>query len=203
MDAPTPTVPEPVTRLIGDFLRGAQQRGEMWVSIARIILCLAFMAAHLPVRIHLLAAGDPKSWILIGGFTIGLLFSAIALAWSRAGAVTPRRVYLSVALDAALVYITVASGVIWPHEGYVGLLREHEPAIIYLAIVASAIRLSTRGAILGAAIHGVGLTALLFLDRINADRLDYGAMEVVFAASFFAVASIIAVSVAHRTRILR
>ncbi|MCB9567155.1 MAG: adenylate/guanylate cyclase domain-containing protein [Myxococcales bacterium] len=191
------------SQLIGDFLVRAQQTGEVSVSIARIVLCLAFLAMHLPFRLELMIAGDPKSWILIGGFLIGLGFSFMSLRWGRLGSVSPRRVYLSVAVDAFLVYVTIASGVIWPHEGYIGLLREHEPAIVYLAIVASGLRLSEQGAIFGAVIHGLGLVGLLILDRaLWGDALRYTSMEIVFAGAFAVVASIIAYWVAHRTRTL-
>ncbi|MCA9636488.1 MAG: adenylate/guanylate cyclase domain-containing protein, partial [Myxococcales bacterium] len=190
------------SQLIGDFLVRAQQTGEVSVSIARIVLCLAFLAMHLPFRLKLMIAGDPKSWILIGGFLIGLGFSFMSLRWGRLGSVSPRRVYLSVAVDAFLVYVTIASGVIWPHEGYIGLLREHEPAIVYLAIVASGVRLSEQGAIFGAVIHALGLVGLLALDRMNAAVLRYTYLEIVFAGAFFVVAAIIAYSIAHRTRSL-
>ncbi|MBK8259841.1 MAG: adenylate/guanylate cyclase domain-containing protein [Nannocystis sp.] len=202
MEPLAPAAGAPDSRLINDFLHAAEQRGEMSVSAARIILCLAFLAMHLPQRAALLVALDPKSWILISGYTIGLIFSLIALRWSRRGAVTTARIYTSVLLDAALVYLTLTAGVLWPHLAYAGILREHEAAIIYIAIIASAVRLSTRGAVLGAVIHGLGLTALLLLDRSNSAILDYGAMTIVIAATFFVVAAILAVSIAHRTRAL-
>lgn len=188
--------------VLEDFIKEAQQRGEMWVSIARLVVCVAFLAMHLPLRLGLMVAGDPKSLILIGGLSFATVFSIIALNWSRNGTVTAGRLYLSVAIDAVLVFITIGTGVLWPHDGYIGLLREHEPAIVYLAIIASGIRLSERGALFGAVIHGLGFIGLLALDRINEAVLRYTYLEIVFAGAFFMVAAIIAYSIAHRTRSL-
>ncbi|MCA9663053.1 MAG: hypothetical protein KC486_32260, partial [Myxococcales bacterium] len=180
------------TRLLDEFIVGAQQRGERSVSIARIVVCAAFLAMHLPLRIGLMADGDPKSWILISGLALGLVLSLRTLARSRS-ALTSMGVYTSVAIDAFIVYLTIVTGVIWPHEGYIGLLREHEPAIIYLAIVASGLRLSDRGAIFGGIIHAVGLVGLLVLDAaLWGDALRYTYLEIVFAGAFLVGASIIA-----------
>ncbi|MEZ4451594.1 MAG: adenylate/guanylate cyclase domain-containing protein [Nannocystaceae bacterium] len=187
--------------VLDDFIKEAQQRGEMWVSIARLVVCAAFLAMHLPLRLGLMFDGDPKSLILVGGLSFALVFSIIALNWSRNGTVTAPRLYTSVAIDAVLVFITIGTGVIWPHEGYIGLLREHEPAIVYLAIIASGIRLSERGALFGAVIHALGLVSLLVMDRMN-EPLHYTYLEVVFSGAFFAVSAIIAYSIAHRTRTL-
>src|SRR5690606_10976937 len=117
--------------VLDDFIKEAQQRGEMWVSIARLVVCVDFLAMHLPLRFGLMATGDPKSLILVGGLAFALLFALPALAGSRNGTVPAARLYLSVAIDAMLVFITIGTGVIWPHPGYIGLLREHEPAIVY------------------------------------------------------------------------
>ncbi len=190
-------------RLLEGFLHTAQQRGEASVARARLVACLAFMAMHLPLRAHLLTVGDLKSWLIIGGLTIGVGFSLLGLRWSAAGTVTQRRLDLSVAIDALVVYVTLGAGVVWPHASYVGVVREPELAIVYLAIVGAGIRLSRRGALFAALLHGVGLVALVAVDQLyNSQRLVYSAMELVFVAAFFAVAAMVGHSVATRTRAL-
>ena len=188
-------------RMLEELLAGAQRRGEAGMSLARCVVCAVFLAMHVPMRAGLMAEGDPKSWILVGGLLVGLLLSFDGLRRSRSGNISIGGVYVSVAIDAFIVYLTIITGVIWPHEGYIGLLREHEPAIIYIAIVASGIRLSERGAIFGGIVHALGLVMLLVVDAaLWGDILRYSYLEVVFAAAFVVVASIISYSIAYRTR---
>jgi class 3 adenylate cyclase len=182
------------------FLHSAQQRGERAVALARMVTCAAFLAMHLPFRLTLLAHGDAKSWLIVGGLLVGLGYSVLALRWSRAGTVTPARLHLSVVIDAAVVYTTLGAGVAWPHANYAGVIREHELVIVHLAVIAAGIRLSERGALLGAGLHAVGLAGLLVADRVNAARITYSSAEMVFAAAFLCGAAIIGHSVAYRTR---
>lgn len=186
--------------LLEEFLRSAQQRGERSVAIARLVACLAFLAMHLPMRAELLLSFDLKSWLIVPSLLAGLAFSLVTLKWTADGAVTPARLQLSLLVDALVVYVSLGAAVAWPHPQYAGIVREHELVIVYLAIIGAGIRLSERGALVGAALHGVGLALLLAFDRHNAARITYSPMEVVFAGAFFAVAAIIAYSIAHRTR---
>jgi len=139
------------------FLHTAQQRGERAVTLARMVACAAFLAVHLPSRVGLLAVGDLKSWLIVTSLVVGLGFSVMALRWSRAGTVTPARLHLSVVVDALVVYVTLGSAVAWPHANYGGIIREHELVIVHLAVIASGIRLSVRGAQLGVGLHALGL----------------------------------------------
>jgi class 3 adenylate cyclase len=190
-------------RLLAGFLHTAQQRGEASVARARLVACLAFMAMHLPLRAQLLMVGDLKSWLMIGALSLGIGFSWLGLRWSAAGTVTRLRLDLSVAIDALVVFVTLGSGVWWPHASYVGVVREPELAIVYLAIVGAGLRLSRRGALFAALLHGLGLVALVTIDELhNPTRLVYTAMELVFVAAFFAVAAMVGHGVAHRTRAL-
>ncbi|HEY0136480.1 MAG TPA: hypothetical protein VGB85_20500, partial [Nannocystis sp.] len=189
-------------RVLEDFLRLAQQRGEASVATARMVACLVFLGMHLPARVHLLAVGDLKSWILIACLAVGIGFSILGLLWSRAGTVSQLRLDLSIAVDAMVVYVTLGAGVIWPHALYSGVVREPELAAVYLGTIGAGTRLSRRGVLLGAALHGLGLAALLFLDCRNAEILDYSATEMVFVVALFAVAALMGHSVAGRTRAL-
>ena len=190
-------------RLLAGFLHTAQQRGEASVARARLVACLAFMAMHLPLRAQLLMVGDLKSWLIIGALSLGIGFSWLGLRWSATGTVTRLRLDLSVAIDALVVFVTLGSGVWWPHASYVGVVREPELAIVYLAIVGAGLRLSRRGALFAALLHGLGLVALVTIDELhNPTRLVYTAMELVFVAAFFAVAAMVGHGVAHRTRAL-
>ncbi len=163
-------------RMLEELLAGAQRRGEAGMSLARCVVCAVFLAMHVPMRAGLMAEGDPKSLILVGGLLVGLVLSFDGLRRSRSGKITAGGVYVSV-------------------------LREHEPAIIYIAIVASGIRLSERGAIFGGVVHALGLVALLIVDAaLWGESLRYTYLEVVFAGAFVVVASIISYSIAHRTR---
>ena len=182
------------------FLHTAQQRGERAVTLARMVACAAFLAVHLPSRVGLLAVGDLKSWLIVTSLVIGLGFSVMALRWSRAGTVTPARLHLSVVVDALVVYVTLGSAVAWPHANYGGIIREHELVIVHLAVIASGIRLSVRGAQLGVGLHALGLAGLLVADRVNVSRITYSPAEMVFAAAFLVGAAIIGHSVAARTR---
>ena len=186
--------------VLEEFLRSAQQRGERSVALARLVACLAFLAMHLPARAHLLLEFDLKSWLLIPCFLLGIASSLLTLRWTAAGAVTPARMRLSILVDALIVHVSLGAAVAWPHAHYAGLIREPEHVIVYLAVIGAGIRLSERGALAGAAIHGVGLAALLAFDRHNGAKITYSAMEVVFSAVFLVVAAIISYSIAFRTR---
>ncbi len=194
--------PEVSARVLEDFLRTAQQRGEASVATSRMVACLIFLAMHLPARVQLLATGDAKSWILISALSLGIGFSLVALRWARNGTVTPLRLELSVTVDAIVVYVTLAAGVAWPHAHYAGVVREPELAAVYLATIGAGIRLSRRGVLFGAALFGLGLAGLLAFDHRNAAVSTYSASEMVFAGAFFVVAAIIGHSIAHRTRAL-
>ena len=106
--------------MLEDFLRLAQQRGEASVATALIVACLVFLAMHLLARVHLLAVGDLKSWILIVSLLVGIGFSALGMSWSRAGTVSQLRLDMSIAVDAMVVYVTLGAGVSWPHALYAG-----------------------------------------------------------------------------------
>lgn len=186
--------------MIAEFLREAQQRAERSVALARLLACLVFLSIHLPARLGLLAALDPKSLLLISGMTLGLGYSLLSLRWSRLGAVTPARLYLSMLVDAVVIYAGLFAAVTWPHPHYAGVLREPELVMVELAVIGAGIRLSERGALLGALIHGSGLALLVALDRANGPLVTYSLAEVAFAAVLFAVAALIAYSIAFRTR---
>jgi class 3 adenylate cyclase len=196
------TVPQPAggNRVLEDFLRLAQQRGEASVATARMVACLAFLVMHLPARLHLLAAGEAKSWILIVSLVVGIGFSVLGLLWSRAGTVSQLRLDVSIAVDAMVVYVTLGAAVVWPHVQYAGVIREPELAAVYLATIGAGTRLSRRGVLLGAALHGLGLAGLLFLDRNNAAIVTYSTTEMVIVIAVFAVAALMGHSVASRTR---
>ena len=194
--------PDGGTRVLEDFLRLAQQRGEASVATARMLACLVFLAMHLPARVHLLAVGDAKSWILIVSLLVGIGFSVLGLLWSRAGTVSQLRLDISVSIDAMVVYVTLGAAVMWPHVQYAGIIREPELAAVYLATIGAGTRLSRRGVLLGGALHGLGLAGLMFFDRKNAALVTYSSTEMVFAAALFAVAALMGHSVASRTRAL-
>jgi len=195
------TAAEDGPHTIEAFLHTAQQRGERAVTLARMVACTAFLAVHLPFRVGLLAAWDVKSWLIVTSLVVGLGFSVMALRWSRAGTMTPARLHLSVVVDALVVYVTLGAGVAWPHANYGGIIREHELVIVHLAVIASGIRLSKRGAQLGVGLHALGLAGLLVADRVhNVSRITYSPAEMVFAAAFLVGAAIIGHSVAVRTR---
>lgn len=157
---------------------------------------------HLPVRAEALLVGDLKSWLIITSLLIGLGYSLISLRWARMGTVSTFRLHLSMVIDAVVVYVGLASSVMWPHLHFAGILREHELVIVYLAIIGAGIRLSERGALFGAALHGVGLASLLIFDRKNTTLITYSPAEIVFAGAFFVVAAIVSLSIASRTRSL-
>ena len=157
---------------------------------------------HLPVRAEALLVGDLKSWLIITSLLVGLGYSLISLRWARLGAVSTFRLHLSLVIDAVVVYVGLASSVMWPHLNFAGILREHELVIVYLAIIGAGIRLSERGALFGAALHGVGLASLLIFDRKNTALITYSPAEIVFAGAFFVVAAIVSLSIASRTRSL-
>ena len=157
---------------------------------------------HLPVRAEALLVGDLKSWLIITSLLVGLGYSLVSLRWARLGTVTGLRLRLSMVVDAVVVYVGLASSVMWPHLNFAGILREHELVIVYLAIIGAGIRLSEGGALFGAALHGVGLAGLLIFDRKNGALITYSPAEIVFAGAFFAVAALVSHSIASRTRSL-
>jgi class 3 adenylate cyclase len=157
---------------------------------------------HLPARAEALLVGDLKSWLIIISLLIGLGYSLLSLRWARLGTVSTWRLHLSMIVDGVVVYVSLGASVMWPHLHFAGILREHELVIVYLAIIGAGIRLSERGALFGAALHGVGLASLLIFDRRNTSLITYSPAEIVFAGAFFVVAAIVSHSIASRTRSL-
>lgn len=66
---------------------------------------------HLPVRAQALLVGDIKSWLIITSLVIGLGFSLLSMRWARQGTVTALRLYLSMLVDALVVYVSLGADV--------------------------------------------------------------------------------------------
>ncbi len=152
----------------------ARARGEHEAAVARVrlLLCgLVFLRILVLYGRDLLALAA-KPWVATAGLAAGAAFSWLTLRRLRRGG--PLRLRLSVVVDAVIVTWVLATAAVWPHAGYVGILREHDVAVYLILVVAAGARLAPNAAALGAAANALGLGALVALDHaLLGQRLGY------------------------------
>ncbi|MGK3990067.1 HAMP domain-containing sensor histidine kinase [Sorangium sp. So ce136] len=149
-------------------------RGERTVAIARSVFCTALLA-------RLLAVDGPTSPGIYARslIEVPLLLGAIAASlyvWWRSGRMdaSPDLILVSVGLDGLLCFLALLPNVLWPWEGYPGILHLPDTAALLISVSASAFRLVRRAVLLATAANVLSALVLIVLDRaLNGSHL-YG-----------------------------
>jgi class 3 adenylate cyclase len=186
-----------ISQQIERFLAGARVRGERWIAIARAVVCVLVPVRILALAHHDSLGGNARVWGLLGVCAAGGAYSMYTARSIRLGSFKHRWVWLSIAVDAALVFSGLFVEVMRPLPGYGGILRTPEYGLALVALLASALRLSSRLVVLGIALNAVSLVALTFIDR--AYVFAHGPAVAFTAGIYYACGSVVAYALASRT----
>ncbi|WP_437331606.1 sensor histidine kinase [Sorangium sp. So ce394] len=149
-------------------------RGERTASIARSVFCAALLARF--VALGGLTQPDfyPRSVVEVPLLLGAVVASMYVWRSSRRIDAPSHLLLVSVGLDALLCFVALLPNVIWPWEGYPGILQTPDIAALLLTVVASAFRLVRRAVLLAAAANALSALALIALDfALNGDHHGY------------------------------
>ncbi len=156
-------------------------RGERTASIARSVFCAALLARFIAVGGLTLPGFYHRALI-----EVPLLLGAVAASmylWRRSRRVdaSPRLLLVSVGVDALLCFVALLPNVIWPWEGYPGILQIPDMTALLITVSSSAFRLVRRAVLLAAAANVLSAVVLLVVDRVlNGGRDNFWAMASLF-----------------------
>ncbi len=168
-------------------------------SATRILFSLVILARFLVVGARE-QGGASRAWLELVAIGGALAFSAWSFVRVRHGA--PIGVLVaSVACDAAAGFVSLASNVIAPWPGYLGILVTPDLGVVPLLIVAAGMRMSPRVAIFGAALNGVLASVLVAIDAARNGTI-VNANSVTFPLILFLTAAGIGIAIAARARSL-
>ncbi|KYF54339.1 hypothetical protein BE08_12910 [Sorangium cellulosum] len=141
-------------------------RGERTASIARSVFCAALLARFLAVH----APTSPGSYAR-AFMEVPLLLGAVAASlyvWWRSRRIdaSPHLLLVSVGVDALLCFLALLPNVLWPWEGYPGLLHLPDTAALLITVSTSAFRLVRRAVLLATAANVLSALVLIALDRV-------------------------------------
>ncbi|MDC0682938.1 ATP-binding protein [Sorangium atrum] len=141
-------------------------RGERTASIARSVFCAALLARFLAV------SGPPSPGAYARSLTeVPLLLGAVAASlyvWWRSRRIdaSPHLILVSVGLDALLCFLALLPNVLWPWEGYPGILYVPDMAALLITVSVSAFRLLRRAVLLATAANALSALVLIVLDHV-------------------------------------
>lgn len=180
------------------LLDSAALSGERVVSVARIVFC-----GIMGVRSWLVGFEAESSSRRLTTFAIvlAIAFSAASLAAVRRRVRPAPLVHLSVTVDAVMAFGALATNVLWPWPGYLGIINMPDLAVLVLLAFAAGLRGVPSAAALGGVLFGAAFVALCVLDRQNiAPRLTSQTHHYVLYGVIIATASAMAVVFAVRAR---
>lgn len=166
-------------------------RGELTLSVARAVFVTATW-----VRFVILGGlSTDAAWVSTPPSALAVAFSLVMIWRVRTGRARVRDLYISVVLDAAVCFLSLLPNVLWPIEGFTGILRSPDVAAVYLMVIASLFRLFASVVLLAGLAGAVSLSVLSVLGGADFNR---------FTLAFILVASatFIAAAVGRRTKAL-
>lgn len=180
----------------------AANRGEAFLSVARAAFCGLVLLRML--WLEWMSPSEGPNLRL--RFELPLLLFAISFS-----AFFGRRAFqlrvgtwglaLSAAADAAICTAALATNVLWPPVGYLGLLRMPDPAAFIAIVFVTVLRLSPAAAVLSGLLSSAGLGVLYQLDRaLNPRAFSYGLNEVTALGLFIVAAAAVAAASALAAR---
>ncbi|MGB1276859.1 MAG: hypothetical protein ACPG77_14025, partial [Nannocystaceae bacterium] len=146
------------------MLQAAAVRGEVVVSVARIVFCSLILARYVTLVEPVGGAvGIWMTWVTVIA-CIGMSVAALVLAGRKR--LTPRWIVVSPLMDAVVCAVTLLPNVLWPGASETGLLHKPETSIVLLVTFAAGFRLHTAAAVLGGVANIVCACFLLGLDLV-------------------------------------
>lgn len=186
---------------IESLLAAAATRGERAISYCRGAFCLAMLARF--VAIGGLRSEGVEAWraaVAVPAVASAILVSALLLSRSRHRSLSKRELSLSVATDAVVCFAALLPNVLWPWEGYTGLLDTPDVATILLVAMTGGFRLFPSVTAVGGALHALVFATLTFLDlRISAAVMRYPAQDISIFAILLGGATALGVLAGART----
>jgi len=167
-----PRLSSAVEEAVRERVLGAATRAEVWISRARIVVCVVF-----GTRSAFIWGGDGwdghlgRALLYFPSLVAVIVFSLGVLRRAARGPLPERTFVWSVAADAGLAFTGLATNPLWPWSGYPGLTNMPDLATLVLLALTAGLRLSPRAAIVGATLHGVSYLALLGIERAMAADL--------------------------------
>ncbi|WP_437756937.1 ATP-binding protein [Sorangium sp. So ce1389] len=149
-------------------------RGERTVSIARSVFCAALLARFLAVDVPTSPGSLARSLIEVP-LLLGAIVASLYVWWrSRPIGASSHLILVSVCLDALLCFLALLPNVLWPWEGYPGILHMPDMAALLITVSASAFRLVRRAVLLATAANVLSALVLIVLDRVLNGSHDDG-----------------------------
>ncbi len=150
----------------------------------------------------LLRQGDPGEAVAVGGLVAGVLFALWVL--SRIDDAAPDRLpALSALVDVVLVSLVVLPQVVWPPEGWTGLLGVPAWGFWILAVVGAGFRLSRLAVLCSATAAAVALLGFVSLDQaLHGAAGDPPLESLVLAGIVLVGAGLLSWGGVRRTRVL-
>ncbi len=151
-------------------------------------------------------AGVRKHWLTTSVIVVGVLGTLALGRYLRSrrevpGASLQTVSVMSTLLDAMLAFLIVLPGVLWPREGYVGVLAAPDFGVWPIIATGAGLRLSAAAARLGPLAAMGGVAGLVAIDlRWNAELLRYGAAEIALAGVLMVAATLLARGMERRIR---
>jgi signal transduction histidine kinase len=150
---------------VAGVIARAQTRGEWLVSLARLALVSATFA-----RTAWLWLGPevPPSSARVGltllPVTLAIAFSAWVVLAFRARPAPTALFTASVALDALLCFVSLATNALWANPSYPGILAMPDVGALLVITTISGLRLSVPAALVSGALNAASFAGLVFLD---------------------------------------
>ncbi|WP_437744903.1 HAMP domain-containing sensor histidine kinase [Sorangium sp. So ce1504] len=148
-------------------------RGERTASIARSVFCAALLARFLAVG-GLTPSGSHARSLIEVPLLLGAVAASLYVWWrSRRTDAPPHLILVSVGLDALLCFLALLPNVLWPWDGYPGILHLPDMAGLLITVSVSAFRLVRRAVLLATAANALSALVLIALDRaLNGGQHD-------------------------------
>jgi len=193
---------ERALEIIESSLSSGVTRGERAVSFVRILASVlvfaSMMAADGPAA---LLALHPRPTISTAVLMLAAAASIWVLARSRAKALSPLTLLLSVTVDAMTVFVAIAPTVVWTREAYPGVL--HMPAFYFFpfVIALSGLRLERALVHWSVFINLLGAAGIYALDMaFNGPTPLAGPADYYIAVALFLASISLGYAIAGRTR---
>ncbi len=187
-------LPSPLRERVELLLLGRAVRGERALSVARGVFCVLVL-----LRFLALSGGmRPAGLIALPALSGGVAFSVWTLL-RRSDADAAPLLRAAGGVDAAVCFAALLPNILWPWEGYRGLLMCPDITAVLLVVCASGVRLNPRSAALSGFFNACASAALVGLDFwLRGPQLEYEAHHVALWALLLGAATWIATATARQ-----
>jgi signal transduction histidine kinase len=189
-----------VQHAIEDAFAKTARRWEHLVGVARVLVCLIMLVRTIliwnewpdPRRVQLAAPMVAEAGLYI----------AASLVLLRSRAPIKRLLMLSVALDTMYIFTAFLPNVLWPWQGYLGIVNTPDMAALFLVTLLAGLRLSPGVAVFGGILNILCFAALLLLDLHISDlpSRDMRGYQYMLQGTFLVSAVVLSIVIAVRTQ---